>query len=345
MRGSTRTRPACRPAAAAVAAVLLASLFAGASAQTVYRVSSCSELAAKFGDIAQQMSALTKGKVSITIELGCGQPGAYSDCPSKAMMPAWYVQGKALQLQLAIKGAAGCAGAARPVLSGAVAVEDAVEPLFMALEKNYHLTLQDLVLDGKEARPGIFADPAGSLTLVNVDVINCRFNYEEAPGLWARGTPVSVEGGEFRNNVAGGNGGAVYFSQIPGYSGGLSFKGTKFVDNKADAGGAIFVVKTNPKGAKVTCSGCVFDGNDAAYGSVVMTSRSDDKQSGEELKPGAAIKLTLSGSVVSGNANPTTAVCGEGTENLKHSKLVTSGTPLAPSSDPMCNDYALAQSG
>jgi hypothetical protein len=37
-------------------------------------------------------------------------------------------------------------------------------------------------------------------------------------------------------------------------------------------------------------------------------------------------------------------VCGEGTENLKRSKLVTSGAPLVMSSDPMCNDYALAQS-
>lgn len=244
----------------------------------------------------------------------------------------------------------------------------------------------------QEARPGIYADPAGSLTLVNVDVINCRENYEQAPGLWARGTPVSVQGGEFRNNVAGGGtGGAVYFAQIPGYSGGLSIKGTKFSGNKADAGGAIYVVKTNtkarpaarplpghaplgvpcppslpprslpppsnlavwrgnssalkrgnctpfpraprppfpppsappvhgnrpaltlpsqitaqpaappqPKAAKISCSGCVFDSNDAAYGSVVMTSRRDDKLSGDVYVPGGAITLTLANSAVTG---------------------------------------------
>jgi hypothetical protein len=93
------------------------------------------------------MGGLSKGKVSVTIELACDQPGAYSDCPPEAMMPAWFVQGKAPVLYLTIRGAPGCTGLARPVLSGAT--NDNHEPLLLAMENNYHLQLQELVLDGK----------------------------------------------------------------------------------------------------------------------------------------------------------------------------------------------------
>jgi hypothetical protein len=103
------------------------------------------------------------------------------------------------------------------------------------------------VLDGGNARPGVYADPAGSLTLVNVDVVNARNNYDEAPGVWAKGTPVTIKGGRFENNEAAGPGGAVFFQQVPGQRRGLVISSATFVGNTALSGGGVFLSKKTTK--------------------------------------------------------------------------------------------------
>jgi hypothetical protein len=85
------------------------------------------------------MYTVTRGKYYHTVELACS--GTYSDCPSASLMPKWFSPKKGPSLYLTIRGAPGCGS--RPVLSGNSTNN---EPLVMAMERKFFLTLQ--------ARPG-----------------------------------------------------------------------------------------------------------------------------------------------------------------------------------------------
>jgi len=160
--------------------------------------SSCAGLDTALVSVATYMGTVVKGKHAFVIELSCGAGDKYDDCPAASIMPKWFGPKPGPFLDLTIRAAASCTGASRPVLSGD---SSTFEPLIMSLEKNLHLKLQNIILDGKEQRPGIYAGPAASLTLLNVDVINTRNNYEEAPGLWATDTAVKITGGKVRGCV------------------------------------------------------------------------------------------------------------------------------------------------
>jgi len=154
---------------------------------------------------AKVAAAKPGANMSYVIELGCSSTDTYRDaCGGISLSPQW--AGPAdldglftpPSLYVTIKGANGCTGDRRPVLSSN---DDEDEGWLIKIKyAQYFLTLQDIVLDGAEARPCISANPAGSLTLVNVDVINGRNSDEtgtgDAPGLTAISTPTKITGGK-----------------------------------------------------------------------------------------------------------------------------------------------------
>ncbi len=237
-------------------------------------VTTCTELAAAFTTINGQVAAMTeKAKLSYSVELSCDLGSSYSDCPPTSTMgPDWAPPASAAGLSVAItvKGAKGCTGAKRPLLSGGDPSTSinilTVDESLLKQTTSLKFTLADLVFDGTLDRSCVYIMSATgivSYTQKNVDILNGIW----VPGFsWGTGLAIEgnvkakITGGLFKGNVAGQSGAAVYYAAASNSKkGSLSISGVRFTENTVNEnlakGGAVYVL--TQLGAVVSSCACV----------------------------------------------------------------------------------------
>ncbi len=156
------------------------------------------------------------------------------------------------------------------------------------------LTLQHVTLTGGSTSAGgainVFAD--GALT-----VYNCRFldNSATSKGgaIHNRGT-LDIEASTFDGNSSGYRGGAVYLGSL----GSITIKGSTFVDNSSDEGGAVAIYASTDPALDLVITNSTFSNNDADWGgalAIVRGSASVDMSTFKDntsLTFGSAIAVT-----------------------------------------------------
>jgi hypothetical protein len=151
-----------------------------------------------------------------------------------------------------VRGAKGCEGAKRPVLSGATAAS-----YLFGIDEDYTMNtkvdfkLIELVLNGGGKRLGVLIDsPRGyvSYTQTNVDLIRCNTaSFAQGCGLAMYHVGrVTIKGGTFFGNGNTGDklffGGALRWGASDGtVKSSLTVTGVNFTANAAHSGGAVFL--------------------------------------------------------------------------------------------------------
>jgi hypothetical protein len=237
----------------------------------------------------------TRGKKAYSIELSCGAAADYSNCNPRALRLGWGQKTTgSVRASITVRGATGCEGDKRPVLS---ANDPTGDPYFegdrtilfiqerdpgntAGVGSKLDFTLLNLVLDGYFRQTCIFINsPSGyiSHTQRNVDVKRCNYPLDPTTGIFGIlgagmtffGGRTSIVGGDIYQNQGDAEGGGAGLSWFSGTSkGSLTVSGVNFTQNSGGTYGAVYLDQRE-RVRKVTFRNCLFSGNTAPLGSAI----------------------------------------------------------------------------
>lgn len=316
----------------------------GTQASGRFTVSNCYDLWAVI-NAANELGTRDPGRSSWTIELSCATN--YTNCydatglvsPKTAGFAVFPASGRTrLVIQPSRQD---CPRGTRPVIGGQypAGVNKTVGvkyPLFavgsyleLPVSQDFdalfqsQLTMTDIIIDGGGVQPCIAAGSAQRLTLTNVELRNCRSEYQGA-GIWSYDSPIRWRNGAVTGCAVGAGGAGIPY---PGSGAGvsqvmyswrgqlMSIQGVTFKGNVHINGGGAFAVSTYLEGASTTVqirNGEFADNkaNACGVGTVFRADRAIEE--GGTRRFDGRMTLDLNGMKLSGN-NGAPALPGNGT--------------------------------